>query len=648
MTHKVVRIEPKMQRIARIPTFAISFAVLVLALVDPGIARAQTPENVLIVVNATVPDSIQVGEYYQRKRRVPTDHLVRLSTSADEQIPRDVYERQIEGPISTWIARRRAHDRILYIVLTKGVPLRIMGPGGRSGSVASVDSELALLYRRMAGIPAAPNGSVPNPYFHDNRPIAEARPFTHERQDIFLVTRLDGYTVADVIALIDRGSSPGRDGRVLLDARGSITPEAGSRWLERAAEQLRGLGQADRVLLDTSAEVVKNQSNLLGYFSWGSNDPAMTSRENGLAFAPGAVSASFVSTDGRTFKEPPPQWTYGRWDSPASFFGGSPQSLVGDLIRQGVTGVAGHVAEPYLDATIRPDVLFPAYLTGHTLAESFYLAMPSLSWQSIVIGDPLTAPFPRAAVEPASIDPGLDAATELPTWFAARALRGLSSVNRITESAALFLRAQSRIVREDLPGAAEALEQSTARNPKFLEGELTLGALYERLGDALKGIDRYRRAIAISPAYVPALNNLAYALGTSPTATAEQRAESVTFAKRAVALAPRSAAVLDTLAWVQHLAGDTASARAPMALALQLAPKDAELLLHGAIIDGAAGDLASARTRLGRALEINPSLESRAEVQQLRTKLPPAASSAETPKSGATPPAGRGTPPASR
>ena len=167
---------------------------------------------------------------------------------------------------------------------------------------------------------------------------------------------------------------------MVLDQRGSITPEAGNQWLERAAEQLRGLGLGERVTLDTSSTVVRDQANLLGYFSWGSNDPAMTSRQNGLAFAPGAIAASFVSTDGRTFKEPPAQWTLGRWDVPSSFFGGSPQSLIGDLIRDGVTGVAGHVAEPYLDATIRPDVLFPAYVSGFNLAEAYYLAMPSLSW----------------------------------------------------------------------------------------------------------------------------------------------------------------------------------------------------------------------------------------------------------------------------
>ena len=47
------------------------------------------------------------------------------------------------------------------------------------------------------------------------------------------------------------------------------------------------------------------------------------------------------------------------------------------------------MAEPLLGNTIRPDILFPAYLAGFSLAEAYYLAMPSVSWMTVVVGDPL-------------------------------------------------------------------------------------------------------------------------------------------------------------------------------------------------------------------------------------------------------------------
>src|SRR5207244_9761766 len=130
-----------------------------------------------------------------------------------------------------------------------------------------------------------------------------------------------------------------------------------------------------------------------------------------LSFANGALAAMFVSSDARTLSEPPLDWKLGNWEDSTTHFAGSPQSLIGDLIRDGITGVAGHVAEPYLDATVHPNVLFPRYLSGATLAEAFYQAVPYLSWQPIVIGDPLCATFRTALLTSTQIQKGSDSAT---------------------------------------------------------------------------------------------------------------------------------------------------------------------------------------------------------------------------------------------
>ena len=49
----------------------------------------------------------------------------------------------------------------------------------------------------------------------------------------------------------------------------------GNRWLERAAEILRRTGPPERVLVETTSRPLANERDLLGYYSWGSNDPAM-------------------------------------------------------------------------------------------------------------------------------------------------------------------------------------------------------------------------------------------------------------------------------------------------------------------------------------------------------------------------------------
>jgi uncharacterized protein (TIGR03790 family) len=93
---------------------------------------------------------------------------------------------------------------------------------------------------------------------------------------------------------------------------------------------------------------------------------------------PGALAETYVSTGGRSF-------TYG------TAYG---QSLVADLLRDGVTGLKGYVYEPYLGAVAHPNILFKAYTEGYTLAESFSMASEiSLSWMDAIIGDPKLAPY---------------------------------------------------------------------------------------------------------------------------------------------------------------------------------------------------------------------------------------------------------------
>jgi len=129
---------------------------------------------------------------------------------------------------------------------------------------------------------------------------------------------------------------------------------------------------------------------VLAYASWGSNDKQRRLRRTGFEWLPGSVATQYVSTDARTFSAPPPTWQLGSWSDPKTWFAGSPQSLTSDLIAEGATAATGHVAEPYLSAAPRPDILLPAYiLDRRPLAEAFYLAIPYLSWMNIVVGDPL-------------------------------------------------------------------------------------------------------------------------------------------------------------------------------------------------------------------------------------------------------------------
>ena len=110
---------------------AAAAVALIAALAIPVAARAQTVANVLLVINENSPASVEVGEYYAKVRQLPANNVVRINTAQTDAVPRPVYEATIEGPLSRWLTRHLLQDQILYIVLTKGIPLRVDGTGGR-------------------------------------------------------------------------------------------------------------------------------------------------------------------------------------------------------------------------------------------------------------------------------------------------------------------------------------------------------------------------------------------------------------------------------------------------------------------------------------------------------------------------------------
>jgi uncharacterized protein (TIGR03790 family) len=584
----------------------------------PAVSAAQGADNVLVVINETSQASVQIGEYYARARSIAQMHVLRIKAPITDSIQRADYQRAIEAPITNLLVRHNMQDRILYIVLTKGVPLRISGSDGREGTVASVDSELTLLYQRLSGSSPPVLGRVPNPYFLGDRPISDAVPFTRFNGLTYLVTRLDGYTVDDVLKLIDRSVAPATTGTFVLDQRASmIERTGGDLWLKEAADRIRLATSPDRVALEsTRALAPKPAGPVMGYFSWGSNDAANRLRQTGMTFAPGAIGGMFVSTDGRTFAEPPADWAPGPSKQPLGLFGSGSQSMAADLLHEGLTGVSAHVAEPYLDAVIRPQVLFPAYLAGYNLAEAYYLAMPYLSWQTVIVGDPLCRPFPGRQLRAEEISKGIDPETDLPALLTARRLENASKLRMNTEAMKLVLKAEAASLRGDEVSMEPLLVKATELEPRLTPSQIILADLYTRRGEHAKAIDRYRRIVAVDPQNAVALNNLAYALAVYD----KKPAEALPIAQLAYNLAPVPV-IADTLAWTHHLLGDNRSAAPLIEKAVAGLETNAELFLHAAIIHAALDDVARAKVEIDKAEQLDPKLKEQPEVIALRAKL---------------------------
>jgi Flp pilus assembly protein TadD len=403
-----------------------------------------------------------------------------------------------------------------------------------------------------------------------------------------------------------------------------------SDWVSAAASRLAQQKSPQRVLIETAA-VPADERPVFGYFA-SSSETNSGRPPRTLRFVPGSLAARFADADARTFREPANvrRTTAGHRDV-----------LLGDLIRAGVTGAAGFVGDPTGGSIVRPDILFPAYMAGFNLAEAFYMAMPHLSRRTVVIGDPLCAPFRRTILSRSDIEPPEDPVMELSATFARRRLAALRREYAHVSEGALMLSIRANVYgqRGDAATARRLLEAATAFSPNFASAQAQLAVLYDRAEQRQLAIDRYRRALDAQPPYVRgeiveisnlagvmevrqlALNNLAFDLAVYQGAPQE----ALPFAQKALTYAPDDPDLLDTLGWIEHLLGDDNNAITHLRAAVARMPVNADVWLHAAVVTAAFDLRADAEKYLNIALQLNAALETSEEVAKLRERIKPSA-----------------------
>jgi uncharacterized protein (TIGR03790 family) len=397
----------------RPPTFRAALAValpwLALLAVLPNCQPKQR-RDVLIVVNGQSPLSVATGAYYRQKRSVPAANVVTLAVSlsdpalgasGQESVNATRFANEIRIPIESFLVANGLVDKIRTIVLTPGVPHRVLPTTCaldalylRDCPIASVDAELAVLFSPLVGAAGlGPNGEAANPYYGSDQPFAEWRDANPTAPLRYLVARLAGYQTpvdagtgvpSDVKALVDRAlQAVGSDPKALIDedpSRPAGLAPGNHLMLDPAARALAAIGVT--VQHDEANPFVADATGLVAYGSWGSNDgfdagPPFYGSIGGKlypgSFLARAVAADIVSTNARSFVHPP---VYG-------------QSLATDLVRLGAAGAAGNVYEPLLSGTARTDLLFDAYFRNVPAIEAHYRSVPYLSWMNVWVGDPL-------------------------------------------------------------------------------------------------------------------------------------------------------------------------------------------------------------------------------------------------------------------
>jgi uncharacterized protein (TIGR03790 family) len=391
----------------------------------PSTSQALVAGELLVVANPNVHGSVGLAKYYMAKREVPAQNLLRVFVTDEETCSREDYDQLIARPIREKLAEYSLAKRPRCLVTVKGVPLRIGDSpfdkdqqaaidglkaerkrlNGQLNQIldeaekkqaedalamakekiaaferkhntgASVDSELMLVQARQYPLAMW----MPNPFFlgfQDNK-LALAK------KEAIMVSRLDAPTAKMVRRMIDdavAAEKNGLTGTAYFDARYNDPgdkPVSGyglyDKSIRLAAERIRAK-EVMPVVLEGTGELFQPGEcpTAALYCGWYS----LARYVDAFEWVPGAVGYHIASSECTTLRQ------------------GNSQVWCKRMLEEGAAVTIGPVDEPYVQAFPLPDLFFRALSEGMlTVAESYLLSVPYLSWKMVLLGDPLYRPF---------------------------------------------------------------------------------------------------------------------------------------------------------------------------------------------------------------------------------------------------------------
>ncbi len=361
------------------------FRGLLVAVLGCMAAWGLTPSQVVVVYNAASKRSEQCAHAYCVKRSIPVAQCVGLSGLPKSQdISRQEFDTKLRYPLllharqECWqlpTAPQQGFKPVAAMVLMPDMPLRVREeqvPGKKAGilfqNCASVDSELMLL-----GANYNTGGPLNNPFFGKEARLEDAKP------PVLAVTRIDGpddTTIRRMIQFPAEVERRGLWGWTVVD-QGGPYPQ-GDEWFSAIARRTREVGQPlfheeSKATLAATFPLMQDTAVYFGWYAHPANGPFNPKTAAGFRFAPGAVALHLHSFSGTSVKDA--------------------NNWVGALLQRGAAVTAGNVYEPTLGGCLKADVFHDRLLKGYSVAEAALMATPWLSWQGVVMGDPLYRPF---------------------------------------------------------------------------------------------------------------------------------------------------------------------------------------------------------------------------------------------------------------
>lgn len=380
-------------KLSRSPVLALwcALAGSIIWLASPGFpsslwsAAQSIPlvERVLVVYNQSVSESLEVANYYIRKRGIPAGNLCAVNSTEIRYISDwNIFDSVIKAPIRNCL-NAVGRDKILYIVFTYHTPYKAGTPA------RTVDQQIADIWDELS---TGRNSDGRHPYFaaaqsqgNIYQPYISLADYRQQPAALRLysVWRLDAPTAALAKGLIDKAlqaEASGLSGRGCFDRNRDDINEvedynfgSGDWDIHRSAEFARQAGFP--VVEDnhyeefgTAPAPLRCDDTALyaGWYSLNNYNDAFTWKPGAIGFHIDSLSAYDLRTG--------TNWTV-------------------NAIIKGIAVTSGAIDEPYLSGVAHADGVFRNLFEGANVGDALLRNTEYLKWMIVNIGDPLYRPF---------------------------------------------------------------------------------------------------------------------------------------------------------------------------------------------------------------------------------------------------------------
>ena len=395
--------------------------VILLILICCGGISALEPDEILVVANKDIEESVQIARYYCEQRGVPDRNILGLPLGANlaDTISREDYEKRLAEPIRRCFFTHKHLGKIKCLLLIYGVPFKV----GKRDSLESMKKDLEELQKeadkkkeRIEQLKQ--DGWTNSRAYQSNQDELKKLKFKIDRINgnetsasvdselsmvlfglyelyrwqpntlnaksahlglgTLMVSRLDGPGEEIAKGLVDkalRAEETGLNGIAYIDSRGLASKDLYGHF-DRSLRQLATLTKTQThipVVEEQRAELFKPGScpQTALYCGWYS----VSKYIDAFDFVDGAIGYHIASFEAVSLRN------------------SNSKQWCPSMLRDGITATLGPVAEPYLHSFPEPKAFFGELYKGECLVEAYYHTKPFNSWQLLLIGDPLYKPF---------------------------------------------------------------------------------------------------------------------------------------------------------------------------------------------------------------------------------------------------------------